>query len=381
MDDVRSNGPRVIFLAWSLSLLASGCTFYTSCPTAQGNNNGGAGGELPIPTGEWRNASGNLAGISSECGNMSGLAAKPDEDLLIAGIAQKGLWSSTDGGDSWESMGAGKGSDKIVNRMRNIVFDPEVTERWWEGGIYNPGGVYETTDNGRTFRMLGGPDQLGDLLSVDLSDPDRKTLAIGGHETSGGLTLSSDGGETWDPVGKGLPTGTDCTFPLILDAQTFLVGCGGYGGKPNGVYRSTNAGQSWKQVSDAGGVGAPLRASDQTIYWYSPDGALIRSSDDGVSWTQAVGSGTIEGPSIVELPDGRLASLSKHYVMVSSDQGSNWVIASSAWPYPDTSPPTGLVYAKAQKAFFIWYFTCGFDGPVPVPDDAIMRYDFDYEAS
>ena len=391
MDHVPLQGFRVALSVLSVSVLVSGCTFYTACPTGQGNGNaaggngaggngnGGAAGAPLNPTGAWQNATGNLAAIPSECGNMSGLAVNPAVDTLIAGIAQKGLWGSTDGGGTWEPLGTGKASDPITNRMRNIVFDPDVPTRWWESGIYNSGGVYGTTDDGATFHMLGDDRQQGDSLSVDLSDPDRKTLLIGGHESGGALTLSGDGGKTWGPVGKGLPSGTNCTFPLIIDAQTFLVGCGGYGGGPSGIFRSTNRGQSWKQVSSAGGAGTPLRASDSdhTIYWLSPDGGLTRSSDNGASWVDAVGSGTIVGPGVVELPDGRIASLSKHSVLVSSDKGSSWSIATSAWPYPDSSSPTGLAYSKDQRAFFIWYFTCGFDGPVPVPNDAILRYDFD----
>ena len=383
-------GPSVIFLALSWAVFGTGCTFYTACPPPDGNmgaagNQGGgagngAGGGGEVPDGEWINVSGNLAGIPSECGNMSALAAKPDEDLLIAGISQNGLWSSVDGGGSWEELGTGKGSDPIVNRMGNIVFDPDDSDRWWEGGIYNGGGAYETRDDGLTFTMLGGVEQQGDLLSVDLSDPDRQTLLIGGHETGGAITISTDGGASWGPIGKGLPSGTNCTFPHIIDAQTFLVGCGGYGGSEHGIYRSTDAGQSWKRVSTDGGSGAPLHATDQTIYWLSPDGALTRSSDAGKTWTRAIDSGTIVGPGIIELPDQRLAALGKRYVMVSADHGATWQLASSALPYDDGNPATGVAYSRFQKAFFIWHGTCGFDGPVPVPDDAIMRYDFDYEA-
>ncbi|HKO52823.1 MAG TPA: hypothetical protein VJV79_34180, partial [Polyangiaceae bacterium] len=94
---VLLNGPSVTFLALAWAVFGSGCTFYTACPPADNNmgtagaagtqgggaGNGTGGGDV-VPTGEWINASGNLAGIPSECGNMSGVAAKPDEDMLIA---------------------------------------------------------------------------------------------------------------------------------------------------------------------------------------------------------------------------------------------------------------------------------------------------------
>ena len=55
--------------------------------------------------------------------------------------------------------------------------------------------------------------------------------------------------------------------------------------------------------------------------------------------------------------------------------GSTWTTVTAALPYQDA---VGLVYSAQQKAFFIWHQTCGFGGPVPVPADAIMRFDFDY---
>jgi len=43
--------------------------------------------------GNWVNVTSNLAGMASECGNMTYVSAKPNEDLVIAGVAQRGLWA------------------------------------------------------------------------------------------------------------------------------------------------------------------------------------------------------------------------------------------------------------------------------------------------
>src|SRR5262245_46519918 len=103
--------------------LLSGCTFYTACPTDNGNNDpnnqtnamggsagsngsggsGTTGASGPIseggeaPMGEWVNVTSDLAGVDSECGNMSLIVAKPDEDFLIAGVALQGLYTSDNG--------------------------------------------------------------------------------------------------------------------------------------------------------------------------------------------------------------------------------------------------------------------------------------------
>ena len=375
------------FAAVLLTPLATACVIPIDSPTSPGATSGGdAGGSSSggsssgglvagaPPSGTWTNMTSNLANLPSECGNLSYMTAKPDEDFLIAGIAQKGLWGSHDGGASWQALGSGAGSAMITNRTSTIVFDPKDSTRWWESGLYNGGGVYETSDDGVTLVGLGTIGQ-NDLVSVDLSDPARKTLLAGGHEQSQTVYQSTDGGMTWNKIGAGLPANTNCTNPLVIDAQTYLVGCGGYGGGPIGVYRTVNSGAVWSNVSMLGGVDAPLVASDGSIYWADSDGGgLIRSVDQGQHWTSVVSSGVINSVHPIELPDGRLATLGTHYILASSDHGSTWAPASAELPYSDA---VGLAYSSQQKAFYIWHFTCG-ASPLPVPSDAIMRFAYDY---
>jgi len=364
------------------------CTFVTSCPTTQSGNNGNGGGgsggtggpssfpSIGLPHADWTNVTSNLAGLPSECGNLSQISAKPDEDMLIAGVPQEGIWSSRDGGQSWQALGAGAGSDPITNRMSAIVYDPAHTNVFWESGTYNGGGVYRTDDDGKTILALGNVAHT-DLVSVDFSDPNRQTLLAGGHEQAKTLNLSVDGGKSWRPTGAGLPDKTNCTNPLIIDSKTFLVGCGGYGGGVTGIYRSEDGGVTWSSVSELGGVWAPLHAADGSIYWSTPStNVLARSTDDGQTWQQVTGPDVLQGLSPVELPDGRIAALAKNGVgvVVSSDSGATWALATSALPYPDAS---GLVYSAQQKAFYIFHFDCGNF----VLSDAIMRCAFDYEAS
>ncbi len=148
----------------------------------------------------------NLATLQSMCGNLMGFFAKPDEDLVIAGVAGQGLWSSADGGETWTHMGEGKGSDVISHRPTTIVFDPATTDQFWEAGIYG-NAAYRTSDDGQTFTVLGDA-QHCDLLSVDLSDPARKTLLAGGHEQAKTLNrLDRRYGKTWKPVGMDCSAG------------------------------------------------------------------------------------------------------------------------------------------------------------------------------
>ncbi len=382
---------RVLLLC--SSVVVGGCTFITSCPTGQGNNdngtagtkaNAGAGGTQgnggtsiaeggDAPTGEWVNVTGNLAGLHSECGNMSYVTAKPDEDVLFAGVAANGLFRSEDGGGSWTAIPVTKGSDPISHRPSSMIFDPADANFVWESGNYGShGGVYSSTDGAKTFTRLGDITH-NELVSIDFTDPHRKTLLAGGHEQFQKLYKSTDEGTTWAQIGDTVPDAAAVSsFPLIINATTFLLGVGGYGAKQYGIYRSTDGGDSWDLATDLGGYTTPLVTPDGIIYWTSKDKGLAKSDDQGETWTQAVGPNLLLSIPPLALPDGRIASATEHAVVVSADGGKNWQSISPATPFT----AAGLVYSAARKQFLIWHWDCG----ESVLDDAIMAYDFDYEA-
>ncbi|MEO8155971.1 MAG: sialidase family protein [Rhizobacter sp.] len=311
--------------------------------------------------------------MTSECGNVSGLHAEPNEDLLITAVAQQGLWASSNAGSSWYALGTGAGSASVTNRIVQVLDDPDHPHTWWEAGIYNGGGVYKTTDSGTTLKQVGNIGHT-DSVSVDFKDAQRKTMLAGGHEQPRRLYKSTDSGNNWSDIGASLPDQTFCTFPLIIDSQTYLVGCGGYLSGPKGVYRSTDGGSSWKQASSSGGNGAPLRASDGSIYWLSSDSSgLARSLDDGAHWSVAGGANMNFNGGVEELPDGRIATLSGSTVVVSANHGVDWRAVTPQFPLP----LNGFTYSKARKAFFGFRFTCA-NGSIPVPTRAINRFDFDY---
>jgi hypothetical protein len=359
-----------------------------SVPVANSNDSGVSSGGPGIEAGDgsgpvagWVNVTGNLANMPSECGNMSFMSAKPDEDMLVAGIALDGLWATRNGGDGWSALGAGSdASAPITNRTSSIVYDPQNTMRWWESGIYNGGGVYETTDDGATFVQLGSVSHI-DLVSVDFTDPGRQTLVAGGHEQAQTVYRSTDGGMTWQNVGAGLPASSYCSFPLVISSSTYLVGCNGNGGGVAGVYRTTDGAATWASVSSGGGGGAPLVSSDASIYWASPNGkGMVRSVDQGQTWSSVVSSGVIASFAPLELPDGRIVEIAPLYgptqsIVASSDHGATWKAVSSALPF---SNEVGFAYSTQRKAFYVWQLTCG-NGSVPVPTNAIMRFDFDYQ--
>lgn len=168
-----------------------------------------------------------------------------------------------------------------------------------------------------------------------------------------------------------LPSGTGfCTATLVLDAHTFLVGCGGwYGGSP-GIYRSTDTGQTWRLVSGDGVVGQALVASDGTLYWAGhQQGGLLRSADRGVTWVSVASSQQAKPLTPVELPGGRIVTVGAQRLMLSADRGATRSAIGKDLPFQ----PNGLAYSATRRAFYVTHFTCS----SPVPNDGVMRFGFE----
>ena len=321
---------------------------------------------------QWRPATENLAGLSSECGNMSFVSADPYADRIVAGIALQGLWSDGPGEESFTKLGGGALSATISNRTSSIVYDPEVPGRFWQSGIYNGAGVFETVDDGVTFQQLGNVEH-SDNVSVDFTDPLRLTLLSGRHETST-LFRSQDAGSSWQDISATLPADIGyATSPYVINATTYLLGTNN--GPASGVYYTDNGGLSWRRTFDAAISGRPIvSVSDGALYWLLDFGSgLIRSDDLGVTWTVVESTAPFaRSPgSLVQLPGGALAALGDAAVLVSSDLGITWDSVGEAFPYA----PNGLTYAPIREQFYIWKFDCVV-GTNPIPANAIMTINY-----
>jgi hypothetical protein len=303
---------------------------------------------------------------------MSSVFVRPDRDVVIAGIALQGLWASADGSETWTKLGEGAGSDTIVNRPTTLIVDPEQPNRFWEGGNYNGGGVFKTEDDGATFEQLGDVSHT-DLVSIDLTDPDRRTMLSGTHE-SPTVYRSTDGGATWQDISSGLPAGIGfAAAPYVIDAQTHLLGT--YEGPEAGVFRTTDGGASWTRVFTGGISGAPLIVDGMITWLLRGGGGLITSSDGGLTWSETASGGEIYqyAEDLVHLPDGQLATLGGSNVVVSDDGGASWSPVGPPLPYT----PNGLTYSPFRNAFYVWRFDCDFSTDNPIPPDAIMRWELE----
>ena len=133
-----------------------------------------------------------------------------------------GVYKSLDGGKSWKNMGL-----KTSEHIGKILIDPrnpDVVYVASQGPLWKPGGergVYKTTDGGETWeQVLEISENTGVAdLAFDPKDPDiiyaasyqrRRHVGIlvaGGEESR--IYKSTDGGASWRELSKGLPTEDD----------------------------------------------------------------------------------------------------------------------------------------------------------------------------
>ena len=108
--------------------------------TASAGVDGPASSLATVTAGEaWVDATANLTGMESYCGNLSFVSAHPHRDLVFAGVAGQGLFSSAPGSSEWIPFGRGAESAPLNHRTSSFVYDPDDPLRFWESGYFGLG--------------------------------------------------------------------------------------------------------------------------------------------------------------------------------------------------------------------------------------------------
>ena len=265
-------------------------------------------------------------------GRANRITVAPRDPDYVMVVNTGELFLTQDGGRTWAegcSRYAGPDPKRIekgkpwsgigleVALPTNMVFDPFVKDRVYL--IYGDIGFLISTDGGRSWRrsVAGIPKGWVNRMWELIADPARKGVLYGAcsgqhgsvHDTAtirhgGGVVLSTDHGETWKPISKGLPTGKAPCTGLAMDAKSPPTARVLYSVMQNdGVYRSADGGASWARCGVLGRKGnrnveqvrvAPdgsvyalvIGRSDNWKFRYG-GGGLWRSTDGGKSWTEA----------------------------------------------------------------------------------------------
>ncbi len=178
--------------------------------------------------------------------------------------------------------------------------------------VINGAGLYVSTDAGKTWKLMGfkNAGQISRVL-VDPQNPDVVWVAVLGHawgpNTERGVFKSTDGGKTWKKVlYENDHTGAidlvmDPGNPMVLYAALWQAVRHPWildeGGPDSGIWRSTDGGDTWTRLTKGmpkGPIGriavAVAPSNPQRVYALMEtrrgNGLLFKSNDMGDHWKQ-----------------------------------------------------------------------------------------------
>ncbi|MBR2648760.1 MAG: hypothetical protein IKD55_07960 [Sediminibacterium sp.] len=215
-----------------------------------------------------------------------------------------GVYKSTDAGKTWTNMGLHDGQ-----QIGGIIIDPNNENRIFVailGHPYGPNkerGVYRSIDGGKTWEQVLYKDENTGAVQVSF-DPNNSNIIYADlwagrqgpwengqwNGPESGLFKSTDGGNTWKKLTKGLPTTQQglgrigfAIAPTNSNRLYATVDAGRYGG----VYRSDDAGENWYLLSNDGRYWG--RGSDFAEIKVDPTNADIVYSANVVTWKSTDG--------------------------------------------------------------------------------------------
>jgi len=267
-----------------------------------------------------------------------------------------GVFSSSDGGASWTQRDMGIGANQLTTA---IAVDPGNPSTIW-AGVDDAFGtqaanVVRSTDGGATWTNVtpARPTPMSaTAIAIHPADPQIVIATFGGWMGGGEVWVTTNGGSSWTNRSAGLPANP--IRAVQYDGIRLLVGGGQmFGSQFVGLYASTDLGQTWTALHDAGW---PLRVvtdiavdptDPQTILAAIDGGGINRTTDGGATWETGIGGSTILSAQSVRYapgnPDVILVGASSLGVYRSADGGDAFAastigIAELPLMAVDTSP-------------------------------------------
>jgi photosystem II stability/assembly factor-like uncharacterized protein len=258
----------------------------------------------------WRSIGPNRGGRSQA---VAGSAARPFEYYF--GATGGGVWKTTDAGLTWRPVSDKQIKTSSVGAIEIAPSNPDVVyvgmgETELRGNIIQGDGVYKTTDAGKTWTHLGlEKTQAIGRIRIHPTNPDVAFVAALGNpygpNPERGVFRTRDGGKTWDRVlFRNDKTGAvdlviDPKNPDVLYATLWEVFRTPHslssGGPGSGLFRSTDGGSNWTELSKNQGLPAPiwgkaaiaLSGADSNRLFAiieARDGGIFMSDDAGGTW-------------------------------------------------------------------------------------------------
>ena len=270
-----------------------------------------------------------------------------------------GIYKSTDGGGSWKNVGLKEseriGSIAIDPRDSNVVYVAAQGPLWSAGGER---GVYKTTDGGETWELIlaGDNEYTGaNEVVMDPENPDvlyaamhqrfRNVAALINGGPGSGIHKTADGGVTWTKLSRGLPKADMGKIGLAISPfdSDVVYATVELAHREGGFYRSADGGASWEKRNDyiSGGTGPhyyqEIFASPHKFDRVYQMDAWMRITEDGGKSFRRVGERFkhVDNHAMAFDPND------PDYLLVGSDGGlyETWDLGAT-WKYVANLPVT-----------------------------------------
>jgi len=281
-----------------------------------------------------------------------------------------GIYKSTDAGRTWTHLGLRDGQQ--IPQIAVDPRDPNRILVAVAGHPYGPNterGIFRSTDGGKTFdRVLFKDENVGgaDVL-LDPQNPDIAYAALwearqgpwenaAWNGSGGGVFKSTDNGKTWRQLSGGLPDGIIQANLAIAPSSTnrLFASIALTGGLV--IYRSDDGGEKWTKITTdarpAGRIGggdlAVLRVDPKNPeVVYSASVVAWKSVDGGRTWTAFRGA-----PGGDDYQNVWVSPNNSDVVLLGSDQGAIITVnGGKTWSSWYNQPTAQLYHVNADNAF------------------------------
>lgn len=249
-------------------------------------------------------------------GRVVAVAGDPVHELVFYfGSTGGGVWKSVDGGLTWNNVSDGFFQTASVGALAVAPSDPNVIyagmgETCIRGNVSHGDGVYRSTNGGQTWAHLGLAETRHIAkVRVHPRNPDHVYVAALGHafgpNPERGVYRSTNGGKRWERIlfrserAGAIDLSLDPQNPRIIyaafwDAQRLPHNLRS-GGPDSGIYKSTDGGDSWTEITNRPGlpkgvkgkIGIAVSPARPERVWAlieAEASGLYRSDDGGESW-------------------------------------------------------------------------------------------------
>ena len=256
---------------------------------------------------------------------------EPGGKLLCLAARQSGLYISEDGCQTWRLAYASLNLEAPQTTTCAAISPSFATDRMLFAGV--PGGFLISEDGGQTWlsAQMPSPAPLPSILAVSPNFAADQLLLLGTSED--GVLRSTNQGTSWFAWNFGL---LDFNILSLAFSPAFAADETVFAGTSSGLFVSRSGGRSWRESPlPAGPVAvlslafSPAFARDGKVYVGTEERGLYASADRGKSWRR-LGEGTIDGVvnQILLSPDdpGVLLVAHDNSLLRSDDDGKSWSV-------------------------------------------------------